>query len=181
MAMSSEQPPEDNRGQLIEKLRALETPQSGSALADLSYRRAREALEKAVEEARAVRLAALDDARATRERELTALIESLRALRQSAESEISVIITQAELEAGRIRDRGRQEATTALTDAREEADLVRAEASALRAAAEGRVREVAALEADFNELATRFASRIGLEKNPSGGWFRHLFGGSKKK
>ena len=68
------------RSELLERLRALESSQSESNLAELAYKRARDALERALEEARTIRLQALDDARLTRERELASLLESMRSL-----------------------------------------------------------------------------------------------------
>jgi len=172
---------ESGREEIMERLRALETPQSANTLTELSYRRAREALEKALEEARTVRLAALDDARATRERELSALLTSLRGLRQAAEAEIAAIMSRAEIEAAQLRDRTRQEAVELRAKAEEEAAILRANADAVRIAAEARVREVERLEGEFNERISEMAARIGLgAPQPSGGWLRSLFGSSKK-
>jgi hypothetical protein len=172
---------ENNRDELQEPLRGLETPPSANTLAELSYRRAREALERALEEARTVRLAALEDARATRERELTALLASLRSLRQAAESEVAAIIARAELEASQTRDQTRRDADELLAKSEGEAALLRANADAMRLAAEARAREVDTLEADFNSRLSEMAERIGLtEQQPSGGWLRSLFGGNNK-
>jgi hypothetical protein len=57
------------------------------------------------------------------------------------------------------------------------ARLDRAEATALRAAGEERVREVERLEAEFSALASRFAEKVGLNEEPTGGWLRHIFRG----
>src|SRR5688500_4916682 len=102
-----EEEPSSIRSELLDRLRAMEGPQSSDSLAELAYRRAREALERALDESRVVRLQAIEDARATRERELTALMESLRSLRQSAEAQIEALVRSAELEAARIRDQSR--------------------------------------------------------------------------
>ena len=169
-------PPERPEDELIERLRGLETPQSANTLAELSYRRGREALEKALEDARIIRLAALDDARATRERELSSLLESLKALRQSAETEVAAIMTRAEIEASQLLDHARQEAEALLAKAAEDTARTRADVDALRQAAETRAREVERLEQEFNEYATRLAERIGLAADePQGGWLRSLF------
>src|SRR3972149_5029801 len=113
-------------------------PPPGS-LADISYRRAREALERALEEARAVRLQAVDDARATRERELASLMDSLRALRQSAESQIESVLMAAEIEAERIRAQARTDARSTVERATSEAAPARGGAAARRRrAGEGR-------------------------------------------
>jgi len=164
------------RNELIEQLKALETPQSATTLAELAYRRAREALEKALEEARHIRIEALEDARATRERELTAVMEALKALRASAETQIASIIAQAETEANQVRARAREEAETMLTKARSEADSIRSEAVAIRAAAEERAHETGRLEASFNQMAAEFAGRVGLGEQPAEGWLKRLFG-----
>ena len=66
--MQNEEGSHTVRSDLLERLRALEGPQSSGSLAELAYRRAREALEHALNEAREVRLQAIEDARATRER-----------------------------------------------------------------------------------------------------------------
>ena len=90
---------DSTRNELLERLKALEGPQASGSLAELAYRRAREALEKALDEARTIRLQAIDDARNHREREMTALAESLDTLRRcadlyrgSARPPVSVII-----------------------------------------------------------------------------------------
>mgnify|MGYP001455423940 CR=1 FL=1 len=77
----------------------MEGPQATGPLAELAYRRAREALERAMAEARAIRLQAITDARTTRERELAALMESMRSLRQSAVAQIEALLQAAEIEA----------------------------------------------------------------------------------
>src|SRR3990170_3997249 len=110
------------RSELLERLRSLEGAQSPGSLADLSYRRARESLERAIEEARTIRLNAMEDARATRQLELSAMAESLK--------------DRAEGEAREIVERAKSEAAT-----------VRAEGAAGRGSAEARLREVERLEA----------------------------------
>ena len=82
------------RTDLLERLKALDLEHgSGSGtLAELAYRRAREALEKALEEARTLRLQAIDDARRTREQEMSSLQQSLLAHRQAAEAEIEALL-----------------------------------------------------------------------------------------
>src|SRR3972149_2344848 len=69
--MQEEEQASPLRSELLERLRSLEGAQSPGSLADLSYRRARESLERAIEEARTIRLNAMEDARATREPELS--------------------------------------------------------------------------------------------------------------
>ena len=169
-----EEEPSSIRSELLERLRAMEGPQSSDTLAELAYRRAREALEHALEEARTVRLQAIEDARATRERELRALVESLRSLRISAEQQIEALVRTAELEAGRIRDQSRSEAQTTLERAATEASQIRAEAMSVRVGADERVREVERLEADFNELLDRVVERLGITERPSEGWLRRI-------
>jgi hypothetical protein len=102
--MQEEQGP-TTRSELLERLRNLDALQSQGTLAELAYRRAREALEKALDEAGKIRLEALEDARATREREMTLLMESLRALRLSAEAQIQSVLTSAEAAAQQTRER----------------------------------------------------------------------------
>ncbi len=101
---------DSTRNELLERLKALEGPQASGSLAELAYRRAREALEKALDEARTIRLQAIEDARNHREREMTALADSLRNLRQSAETQIDALLREAEIEAERIRDTARDDA-----------------------------------------------------------------------
>lgn len=175
--MQQEDQPSSVRNELLERLRALEGPQSSGTLAELAYRRAREALERALEEARVIRLQAIDNAKATRERELTALMESIRSLRQSAETQIESLLLAAEIESNRLRGQGKMDAQASLERATNEAALVRAEAAAVRASAEERAREVERIEAEFNQLAARIAERLGMTARPDGGWLRRLRGG----
>jgi hypothetical protein len=162
---------DSTREELLERLRTLETPQASGSLAELAYRRAREALEKALEEARSIRLQAIEDARSHREREMTALTESLQNLRKSAEGQIESLLREAELEAERIRDAARTEARTVLEQVNAEADFTRAEAATLRAGAEARAREVDRIEAQFDESLEYIGKRLGMQK-PKKGLFR---------
>ena len=163
------------RNELLERLRNLEPLQSQGTLAELAYRRAREALEKALEDASRIRLEALEDARNTREHELSLLMESLKALRQSAETQVQAIIAAAEIEAEQTRERARAEARATAEAADRELQLATAEARALREAAEARSREVADLESRFNDLIAKLSERIGVTEQPSQGWFGKLF------
>ncbi len=173
--MQEDDQPNSVRSELLERLRAMEGPGGSSdSLADLAYRRAREALERALEEARTIRLQAIEDARSTRESELSALMESMRSLRQSAESQINTLLRSAEIEAARIQDQARQEAESMREQARNDAAQVRAEASALRSSAEERLREIEKLETDFNTIIGRLAQRLGIKEEPQGGWWHHL-------
>lgn len=171
-----EEEPSSIRSELLERLRAMEGPQSSDSLAELAYRRAREALERALDESRLVRLQAIEDAKATRERELTALMEALRSLRQSAEAQIEALVRSAEIEAVRIRDQSRSEAQANLDRAANEAAQIRAEAMSMRVGADERAREVERLEADFNELLARVVERLGITERPNEGWLRRLTG-----
>ena len=173
--MQQEDQPGSVRNELLERLRAMEGPQSSNTLAELAYRRAREALEHALEEARSIRLRAIEDARDTRERELTALMESMRTLRQSAESQIDTLLRTAELEASRMHDQARSDAQAVQESANREAEAARAEGAAIRTSAEERAREIDRLEAEFNAAIGKIVQQIGLE-TPSGGWWRHLLG-----
>jgi hypothetical protein len=168
------------RSELVERLRALEAAQSPGTLADISYKRAREALERALEEARSIRLQAIEDARRSREHELTSLMESLRSLRESAESQIEGLLRTAELEAGRIRDQARAEAQQIIERAGTDAEQARTEATALRQAAELRLKEIETLEDQFNEIARAIAQRLGITEEPGSGWWRRL-GSSRRK
>jgi hypothetical protein len=156
------------RSELLERLKALEEPPASDSLAELAYRRAREALEKALDEARTIRLQAIEDARNNRERELAALMESLRSLRHVAETQIEGLIREAELEAERIRDEARSEARSTLENGESEAGTIRDDAAAIRSAADERAREVAKLEADFNAQLERVAKRLGMQKPKKG-------------
>ncbi len=163
------------RADLLHRLQALEGSQGTGTLAELAYRRAREALEKALEEARNLRLQAIDDARQTRDREMTSLMESMRSLRQSAEMQVEAVLAAADVEAARVRARAESDADSLLRDARAEAESLRQEAAAIRTAADSRARDVERLEAEFNEIAADIAKRIGLKDQPQGGWLSRLF------
>ena len=175
--MQEEQPPETVRSELLERLRALDTSLGTSGLTELASRRAREALERALDEARTIRLQALEYARATREREMTALLESMRTLRESAEAQINAVTYTAEIEADRLRNQAAESARELVEEANREAAQIRAEANAMRAAAEERAAEVDRLEIEFNRLVEVFAQRVGLREKPRRGWWRFLFGG----
>lgn len=168
------------RGELLERLRNLDALQSQGTLAELAYRRAREALEKALDEAAKIRLGALEEARTLREREMTVLMESLKSLRQSAESQIQSILTAAEVEAQQTRDRARLDAERTVEEARREAENAAAEATAVRRAAEERSAEIERLEAEFNRMAAQFAARAGIREQPQQGWFGKLFRSGRK-
>ncbi len=99
--MQKEEISDSVRSELLERLRAMESQQSTGPLSDLAYQRAREALERALEEAQSIRLQAIEDARSTREGELTALMQTMRSLRESAESQIGVSLRSAEIEVSR--------------------------------------------------------------------------------
>ena len=180
--MQEEEEPQTGtfRSELLERLRALEGVQSSGTLADIAYRRAREALERALEEARTIRLQAIEDARQTRERELTSLMESMRSLRESAEAQIEAFLKSAEIETVRIRDQSRIEAHQIIERASQDAARVKAEAASLRAGAEERLREIERLEAEFNQIAAAIAVRLGITEARGTGWWRKLGGGSKR-
>ena len=161
------------RRELLERLRALDGPEIGGMLADLAYERGNEAIERALNEARKIRSQAIEDAKATRERELTSLMEAMRALRESAETRIEGALTAAEAEAERLRDRARREAQATLETATKEAAALRAEAESLRAAAQERLREIDSLEGEFNAVVSRMGKRIGIAP-PAEGWWRRL-------
>ena len=76
--------PASVRSYLLERLKALDAEHGAGSLAELAYRRAREALEKALEEARTIRLQAIDDARRSRDQETSALRQALQAIVRSA-------------------------------------------------------------------------------------------------
>ena len=156
------------RNELLERLKALEGPQASSSLAELAYRRARESLEKALDEARNIRLQAIEDARNHREREMVALGESLTNLRESAERQIETLIREAELEAERIRDEARDDARRVVERATVETAAMRTEANAIRASAEERAREVEEIEVDFDEQLERIGRRLGMRKPRKG-------------
>jgi hypothetical protein len=175
-----EQQPASIRNELLERLRALEGIQSSGSLADLAYARAREAMERAMEESRSIRLQAIEDARTTRERELTSLMDSMKTLRESAENQIADLLRSAEIEASRIADQSRIEGQKILQRANEEAARIRDEATAMRQAYEERLRDSERLEADFNRIAGQIAARLGISDAPAGGWWRKL-GASDKR
>lgn len=159
------------RNELIERLNALEGPQASGSLAELAYRRAREALEKALDEARTIRLQAIDDARNHRERELSALADSLHNLREATRTQIEALLREAELEAERIRDEAHRDGRGIVEQANAEASTTRAEAAAIRGSAEERAKEIARIEADFDAQLERIAKRLGMQK-PKKGLFR---------
>ena len=159
------------RNELLNRLKALESPQESGNLSELAYRRAREALEKALDEARTIRLQAIEDARNSRERELAALTESLSNLRQSAVAQIDSLLREAEIESEQIRDQARNEADFIIENAVSESASTRAEAAAIRNAADERAREVERIETDFNAQLERIARRLGMTK-PKKPWYR---------
>jgi hypothetical protein len=169
------------RSDLLERLKALDPNTASDSLAELAYRRAREALEKALEEARAIRLQAVADARATREREMTALLASMRNLRVAADAQAQQVLREAELHAERSRDETAAESRTLIEQANTEAAAIRNEARAIhedalaiRAAAEAKQAEVEALEANFNHAVEAIARRLGITETPPHGWWAHL-------
>ena len=169
------------RSDLLERLKALDTEHGAGSLAELAYRRAREALEKALEEARHIRLQAIDDARRTREQETASLRQALLSQRQAAEAEIETLLREAEIEAERIRGEANKDAETIVQAAEAEAKQVLTSAArtldesrTLRDAAEARQAEMQRLEAEFNATVAQIAERIGVTEKPSRGWWRRL-------
>jgi chromosome segregation ATPase len=150
--MQEETPAEKRRSDALERLRLMDLSRPPSGPADQDYQQARQSLEEALEEARTIRLQAIDDARATRQREMAALAESLRALRHAAEVEAQALIRTAEIQAERTR----------------------ANADAVLAAAEERKREMDRIEAEFNAVAAAIAKRLGITEQPETGWWRRL-------
>ena len=165
------------RNDLLERLRNLEGPSAPGSLAELSYRRAKEALEKALEDARNIRLQALEDARLSRERESSALAAQLTRMRDEAQAQIDNLLRTAEIEAERTRDTAKKDAEDILASANEEAATLRAEAHAIRSAADERAREVERIEHEFNYAVQDIATRLGIQEKPSKGWLRR---GDKK-
>ena len=178
--MQEENPTGSVREDLLARLRNLGESQADGTLAELAYRRAREALERALEEARTIRLEAIEDARVTREREQTSLVESLKALRQSAETQIDGLLRAAEIEADRLRSDARLEAASIREEANKDAALIHADAAVVRRVAEERSSEVARLEADFNALLDQIGGRLGMPERPSEGWWARLTRGRGK-
>lgn len=178
--MRNDEPKDELRNELLERLKSLEISQSSSNMADLAYGRAREALERAMEEARNVRLQAIDDARQTRERELSSLMESMRSLRQSAEVQVSQLLRSAEIEAERTRDNAETHAHQVIERASQESAQIKSEAAVIRSAAEERVREVDRMETEFNAMVEQMALRLGIVAKPPEGWFKRLTGSSNK-
>ena len=164
------------RSELLGRLRSLESSQPEANLAELAYKRARDALERALEEARSIRLQALDDARLTRERELASLLASMRSLRQSAESQIETLLRTAEIEAARLRDNAKNEAEMIVERATSEADQIRADAQAVRTANEERQKAIEGMEADLNRLLAKIATRLGIKDRPVEGWWSRITG-----
>jgi hypothetical protein len=180
MRQEREEDPGSVRSELLDRLRALEGPQASGDMAEVAYRRAREALERALDEAAAIRLQAIEDARAAREQELSTLMDSMRSLRQSAQLQIDELLRSAELEAVRLRDQAKREAQAILERATEDADRVRAEAASLRAGAEARAREVERIEQEFDRALQQIADRLGVKDQPPAGWWRRLTSSDKR-
>lgn len=183
--MQEAEQPGTIRTDLLERLKALDLEHGSGpgTLAELAYRRAREALEKALEEARTVRLQAFDDARRTREQEMSSLRQTLLSQRQAAEAEIEALLRQAEIEAERIRSEARRDAETIVQAAEAEAGQVLDsaartldEARTLRAASEAREADMQRLEAEFNASAAQIAERLGMTAAPSRGWWHRITG-----
>ena len=169
------------RPDLLERLRALDPGHSAGSLAELAYRRAREALEKALEEARTIRLQALDDARRTREGEVAALEQELASRRRAAEAEIDALLRTAEIEAERLRGEANRDAEAIVQAAEAEvkqtlslAARTLEESRTLRDAADARQAEMQRLEADFNAVVAQITQRLGVTEKPSRGWLRRI-------
>jgi hypothetical protein len=171
-----------------EHLRAAMSEPGSESLTDLAYRRAREALENALEEARKIRLQSLEDARRARQVEMEALERDLAQRRASAQSEADGLLRRAELEAERIRSEAGHDAREIVRVAKveaqetaEEASHTLVEARTLRVAADERQREVERLESEFDQLMSEFARRAGLVEEPSEGWWARLMRRRDKK
>ncbi len=169
--MQKEELSESIRSELLDRLRAMEGQQSSGILSDLAYERAKEALERALEEAQTIRLQAIEDARSTREGELTALMETMRSLHESAESQIEVLLRSAEIEASQVNDLAKTEAESILERASADAAQIQANAAAIRESAEERVHEIERQEAEFNQVISKLVKRIGISDKPRRGWF----------
>ena len=151
------------------------------SLTELAYRRAKEALESALDEARKIRLAALADARRTSEAEGLAMVEARERQRQAGETEATALVRQAELDAERIRGEAEQDARQIVREAKKEAqrELLVAEATlvearALRVAADERQREIERLETELNGSLSKIAERLGITEKPDRGWLRRI-------
>jgi hypothetical protein len=107
-------------------------------------------------------------------------MDTMRTLRESAEVQITDLLRSAEIEASRISDQSRIEAQRILDTAAEEAVRSREEASAMRRAADERLKDVDRLEAEFNQIASQIAARLGITEAPSSGWWKKLGGGDKR-
>jgi len=103
----------------------------------------------------------------------------MRSLREAAEAQIIGLLQKAEIEAARITDQSRAEGQQIVQRAVEEAIRSREEATAIRQAADERLKEIERLEADFNRFANEIASRLDIKDTPSGGWWKRL-GRSKR-
>ena len=169
--MQKEEISDSVRSELLERLRAMESQQSTGPLSDLAYQRAREALERALEEAQSIRLQAIEDARSTREGELTALMQTMRSLRESAESQIGVSLRSAEIKVSRLNDLAKTEAESIIERASADAAQIKTDAAAVRNSAEERVHEIERQEAEFNNVISKLVKRLGINEKPSRGWF----------
>jgi hypothetical protein len=154
---------------------------AAESLTELAYRRAKEALESALDEARKIRLEALEDARRTRGTEGLAMVEARERHLEAAEAEAKGLLRQAEIEAGRIRSEAEQDVRQTVREAKKEAQrqLLEAEATlvearALRVAADERQREVERLEAEFDATLSQIAERVGIREKPARGWLWRL-------
>ncbi len=179
--MQDTDPPGTVRADLLERLKTLDTEHGAGSLAELAYRRAREALEKALEEARTIRLQAIDDARRTREQETSALRQALQSQRLAAETEIEALLNRAEIEAERIRGEANRDAESIVEAAEAQAKQVLTsaartldEARTLQAAAEERQLAMGHLEAEFNQTVAQIAERLGVTEQPPKGWLRRI-------
>lgn len=169
------------RADLLERLKSLDTEHGTGTLAELSYRRAREALEKALEEARTIRLQALESARRTHDEETAALQRTLESQRLTAQAAIDALIRQAEIEAEQILGNAHRNADTIVEAAEAEAKQVLSsaartldEARTLRAASEERKRDMDRLEAEFDQTVAQIAERLGVIERPPRGWRRRI-------
>ena len=169
------------RSDLLERLKALDTDTMSGSLADIAYRRAREALEKALDEARAIRLQASIDARTTREREMTALLASMRNLRLAADAQVQQILREAEIQAASSRSKAEADSRAIVEQANaeaasilDEARAVHKDAHTLHAAADARQAEIEGTEANFNRAVEAIAQRLRITEVPPEGWWARL-------
>lgn len=98
-------------------------------------------------------------------------METMRSLRESADSQIEALLRSPEIEASRVTDAAKTEAESLIERAIADSAQIKTEAAAVHDSAEERVHEIELLEAEFNHVIAKLAKRLGISDKTGRGWF----------